>query len=215
MKIYKGKGEKTLSILVVNYNHWLGYHIVNALLENDYQVDGIQLKQGVEDLSMFFGRNSNFSIITPQEFKRYDFGIIVGDYNHDIQQNCERLFVINPEQERIRNLGNNVIHIKTDLLFGEWIPMEEKGVFFQGKLIPFTSDFFKEHAIYVEDFTKGLMQWMNITELPSTLHVHSKKTKMQADLKLEKNIYLRENVYIDENVKTVVDHYQFYRKENR
>lgn len=53
-----------MSILVMDCNDWRTYHIVEMLLQNDYKVDAFLTTSTEEDLSMFFVRNSSFSIVT-------------------------------------------------------------------------------------------------------------------------------------------------------
>lgn len=213
--IYGGLRRRTqLTILVADCNHWIGYHIANTLLENDYKVDGmVHHNHDGQELSMFFGRNSSFSIPHSEEYNDYKLGIFTGGYTHPIQQRCERMFIINPTQDEINNSNHsNRIVVKADLLFGEWMPMNEQGIFKQKQLIPFASDYFKQHAIYIRDFTDGLMQWMKASNLPSILHIHSKKSSLNTDTKLEKNVFLRENITNGQNVIAVMEHYRLHRK---
>ncbi|WP_249870126.1 hypothetical protein [Oceanobacillus saliphilus] len=215
-----------MSVLVVNCNQWLGYHVVNVLLENDYNVRGIagnekghsQDNESMlmeDDLSLFFGRNSSFTMIAPDENKTYDIGIIAGDYEHKLNQKVGKLFVINPRTEQIRLIkhGSCTI-IKVPLLFGEWMPMNEEGIFLLNEFIPFTSDYFKETAVYAGDFVRALIQWLEIPALPSVLHVYSSKYERNTDTILDKAIYLRDNMPISEKVKSVVNHYRSFRKLN-
>lgn len=165
-----------------------------------------------QDLSMFFGRNSSFSIISPEEYSEYKIGIIADGNNHQIRQKCEHLFLINPQNEKINITEPNVTIIKADMLFGEWMPMNEHGIHNNNKIIPFTSDYFRKQAIYINDFTSGFLQWMKLPELPSIMYVHTKNSSTNSDIKLEKNVFLRENIANEQNVKSVIDHYRLYRK---
>ncbi|MGJ9459371.1 hypothetical protein [Oceanobacillus sp. CF4.6] len=208
-----------MPVLVVNCDDWLGYHIVNKLLEQGYKVDGIvhadRNDEPDEDLTMFFGRNSSFSMIPADKEKKYNIGIIAGDYDGKINQKIEKLIVINPDKKEQRSMVNyttSCTMIKAPLLFGEWMPMNEKGVFHKNEFIPFTSGKFKESSLYVQDFTKGLLQWMKVPNLPSELHIYSSNHKKEVNTKLDKNIYLRDNISNRDHVKTVIEHYVLFKK---
>ncbi|WP_067730681.1 hypothetical protein [Oceanobacillus damuensis] len=214
------------TVLVVNCNHWIGYHIVNTLLENDKKVDGIanlgrsnKPKKGEvlieEDLSLYYGRNSSFSMIDSDEEKYYEIGIIAGGDHLNLNQKVKKLYVINPEDEEIRSSNdNNFTIIKVPLLFGEWMPMNEKGMFRKEEFIPFRSDYFKKNAVYVRDFAEGILQWLEVPGLPLILHVYSRHYNRGVDAELEKVIYLRENVPIIKRINSVVDHYRLLSNFN-
>ncbi|WP_087973314.1 hypothetical protein [Oceanobacillus rekensis] len=206
-----------MSILVVNCDDWLGYHVVSTLLEHDYKVEGtIQPVtdgyQDIEDLTMFFGRNSSFSITSTIK-KEYRIGIIVGKFYGDIPQNVEKLIVINPDEEQHRSIKHsNCTTIRTSILFGEWMPMNEKGIFHKNEYIPFTSEKFKRESIYAADFTEALMQWLKITNLPSELTIYPNNDEKKKVTKIEKNRYIRENIPNKENLKNVIEHYYKFKK---
>ncbi|MFC4024478.1 hypothetical protein ACFOUV_11795 [Oceanobacillus longus] len=207
-----------MPVLVVNCDDWLGYHIVNKLLEQGYKVDGIvhsdRNDEPDEDLTMFFGRNSSFTMIPADKEKKYNIGIIAGDYDGKIKQKIEKLFVINPDKKEQRSVNHatSCTTIKAPLLFGEWMPMNEKGIFHKNEFIPFTSEKFKESSLYVQNFTKGLLQWMKVPNLPSELHIYSSNHKREVNTKLDKNIYLRDNTPNRDHVKTVIEHYVLFKK---
>lgn len=53
-----------MSIFVMDCNEWITYHIADMLLENGYHVNALEASDNEEDLSMFFIRNSSFSMIS-------------------------------------------------------------------------------------------------------------------------------------------------------
>ncbi|WP_337019988.1 hypothetical protein [Oceanobacillus massiliensis] len=203
-----------MRILVADCNHWVGYNIVNSLLENDYEVDGISLPSE-DDLSMFFGRNSLFSLIAAEEYKEYELGIIAGAYHHPIQQRVEKLMMINPDEKTVQSANHpNCTVISTPLLYGEWMPMNEKGLFQKDEFISFTADYFKENAIYVRDLTEGLLQWIKGPSLPDFLQVYSSNNKRSLGTKLDKTVYLRENIPNSDIIKEIVEHYRLNRNRD-
>lgn len=178
-----------MTYLVAYCNNWIGFHVVNELLDNGFAVDGMLDEKGNEDLSMFFGRNSSFTFVQTSGRKKYDAKIIIDD--HHVKWNTNK----------------REITINTPLLFGEWMPMNEKGLYKNNENILFDSELFRSKAIYVKDFTKGLIQWLQTPYLPQTLEVRSAKEKNNKDVKLENAIYIRDNVPISNKVKLVQDHY--------
>src|SRR5699024_11747942 len=93
--------------LVENCFHWLGFHIINRLLDNGYQVDGMDDldTDKKEHLSMFVGRNELFRQITSRERNT--------DYDISMQADARKL-----ESEK-----EQAITIKLPLVFGEGVQM--------------------------------------------------------------------------------------------
>ncbi|WP_449354081.1 hypothetical protein ACUL41_12015 [Virgibacillus natechei] len=195
-----------MSILVDNCNHWIGFHIANDLLENSYTVDGIGDENS--DLLMFLGRNSSFNFVGRNLEKQYETAIMIGGQS-DTEFKSGQTLIINPKStDRVENR----VEINTPLLFGEWMPMNEEGFYNNNTFIRFDSDYFQTEAIYIDDFTKGLIQWLKMKEFPSTLEVRSEKNKDNKHVKLENTVYIRDNRPMADKVKNVLEHYQLYRK---
>lgn len=207
-----------MSILVVNCDGWVGFHLVNTLLEHDYIVDGTTMLddtgeiQPIKDLTMFFGRNSDFSIVSRTD-KKYSIGIIVGDFDGDISQNVEKLIIINPDKKQHKSIKpTNWTTINTSLLFGEWMPMDEKGLYYKEEYIPFTSEKFQKESIYIDDFTKAMMQWLEMPDLPQELNIYSSNDEEKQASKIEKNMYISENILNKDNLKNVIEHYLKFKE---
>lgn len=199
-----------MAILVADCNSWIGYHVVNELLENDYKVHGINSERGNDTLSMFFGRHSLFTFVNAGERKVYDAAIIIGDGTEIGEIETSRFVILSNSNRKLPEYKNKII-IKTPLLFGEWMPMNEKGFNRNNELIAFDSDLFHAEAVYIKDFTKGLIQWLQTPSLPRVLEVKSAKEKEKKNLKLENSVYIRDNVPISEKLKLVQDHYHQYK----
>lgn len=201
-----------MTYLVVNCNDWLGFHIVNTLLENDFNVDGIEDQNKNDHLSMFFGRNSSFSFVDSTVKRKYDTVIYTGDEDELKGIQSERKVFISDNNTGIKGTSKkSEVYINTPFLFGEWMPMDEKGVYRNQEYIPFESELFKTTAVYINHFTKGLVQWLKTPELSQVLEVKSAKQTDKDDVKFENSIYLRDNIPIMEDVKKVLDHYQLYK----
>ncbi|MDO6449259.1 hypothetical protein [Oceanobacillus profundus] len=201
-----------MSILVMDCNDWRTYHIVEMLLENDYKVDAFLTTSTEEDLSMFFVRNSSFSIVTEDVQKKYAVGIFLGDIESDMRHEFDQLIVINPAKNSFQpdtHTKCTVIH--TPILFGEWMPMKEEGIYNEDTFIPFESETFEKSALYIGDFTKALLQWLQVSDLPPILYVNNKNDGKKGDSKLEKNVFIRDNIPKREKVKSVIEHYRSKR----
>lgn len=189
-----------MSILVVNCGHWIGYHIVDDLLESDFQVDGISISPNTEDLLMFFERNSSFTLTEDPEEKQYDTSIIVGNHGEEYNINAKRIFGIQHKSDKL----SKFVSIHTPFLFGEWMPMDENGCYRNKEYISFESDWFKENAIYIKDFTKVLIQLVETTTVPRNIDLkHGKSSGM--------GIYVTKQENIENKIEQVRKHYKLYR----
>ncbi|OZU90637.1 hypothetical protein CIL03_05730 [Virgibacillus indicus] len=197
-----------MSFLVAGCNHWIGFHIVNELLEEGYTVAGILNEDGNENLPLYFGRNSSFSMVKADSMNNYDTAIIIDEI-----QSTENI-----QADRIVKIGGTIVNnekvtlIKIPLLYGEWMKMNEKGMFRDKAFIPFDSDDFEEKAIYIKDFTNGLIQWLKFGKLPPHLHVISAKNNEKEGVKLENSIYLRDNRPNKEKLMPVLDHFKKFKE---
>src|SRR5699024_12016099 len=173
--------------LVENCFHWLGFHIINRLLDNGYQVDGMDDldTDKKEHLSMFVGRNELFRHITSRERNT--------DYDISIQVDECKLVL---EKE-------HPITIKLPLIFGEWMPMNQKGLYVQNEFMRFDSKQFLTNAVYVKDVLESLQQLIDSSDLPRVLEVRSCYSRPMNHKKLENSIYIRNNRPIQERISIV------------
>src|SRR5699024_8017384 len=98
-----------------------------------------------------------------------------------------------------------VISVRMPLIFGEWMPMNEQGMYVQGEFLPFESDYFLQHAVYVKSFVKSLWQWIQTSRLPSSIHVQKQGQEIE---ELENSVYIRDNKPAGELLQTVLEHYR-------
>ncbi|WP_156288853.1 hypothetical protein [Oceanobacillus salinisoli] len=198
-----------MSILIVNCNHWVGFHIINTILDLDYDVDGIKGTNQNNDLSLFFGRNSSFSFVTEENLKPYQSCIIIGEYHHTENIKAEQKFLIGLEDEDGASEREDIVTIQAPLLYGEWMPMNEKGIYKNNRFIPFDSEEFINNAIYIQVFTSALLQWMKSSTLPKYIEVNPVHSNRQ--LKLENFVYLRDNGPKEKKIEDVKKHYKLYK----
>ncbi|MUK90588.1 hypothetical protein GMD78_19715 [Ornithinibacillus sp. L9] len=201
-----------MSILIANCFHWVGFHLLNELLDRGIEVAGIDAldTDRKEHLSMFIGRNSSFSFIDNSEASNYETFIII-DNSDDIPSNfTSRKIKIGFGESREEK--ENIVHVHAPILYGEWMPMNEKGCLHQERFIDFDSEEFQSEAIYIGDFVKAFIQWLKVDNLPGHIEVRTKKNNEDQALKLENSIYIRDNVPKEENLKRVLAHYRRYKE---
>ncbi|WP_162985638.1 hypothetical protein [Virgibacillus halodenitrificans] len=194
--------------LVAFCNDWIGFHIVNDLLEHGYKVNGIEDTTKDDMLTMFFGRNSSFQIVNSETQKSYEHAILTNSNRKPNEMNAEHILVINPDENRSRS--PNEIFIFAPLLYGEWMPMNKQGILHGKEIIPFDSTRFEQDAIYIKEFTKLLIQWMKGNKTSSALYVKTKETKKREKEKLENSIYIRDNIPKEKRIEQVIKHYEQY-----
>ncbi|WP_139344966.1 hypothetical protein [Virgibacillus pantothenticus] len=201
------KGVMGLVTLVANCNHWIGFHIVNGLLEQGLEVEGLVNDKKDDGLTLFFGRNSNFSFFIDKKNNPYDQIIRVGTMN--INANLSSgLFMTLAHPSTVNHLtSSNELYIELPLLFGEWMPMTESGMYFQGEFISFSSDNFNQHATYIQDFVARFINWLSTTDLH---HINRTVKKIN----LDKFVGIQDNRPKEDKVKQVIQHYQNYRLRN-
>ncbi|MFD1037708.1 hypothetical protein ACFQ3N_04660 [Virgibacillus byunsanensis] len=199
--------------LVSNCYDWIGYHLVTTLLENGCHVEGIgdTSSQKQEHLSMFFARNDLFTEVSKPKTKEYDVAYLIGDDDLETDAKAKRTVRLN-DSKKSRNHNQDTLNIKLPLLFGEWMPMNEEGIYDGDEFISFDSTNFQTNAIHVEDFMKSLLQWTKSTNIATELEVFSEKNKDRKEIKLENSIFLRDNIPMDESLEKVKSHYKQFRK---
>ncbi|WP_164669480.1 hypothetical protein [Virgibacillus doumboii] len=184
--------------LVENCFHWIGFHVVDFLLENGHRVDGMDdmSTDKKEHLSMFVGRNELFTHVTETERETaYDTTI-----------------TIRKDDELVLTLNNgSTTKINFPLVYGKWMPMEPEGMYYNNQFIRFNSDHFLSEAVYIEDVLQSLIQWVKSSNLSPVLEVKSIHEKHRENKKLENSIFIRNNRPIKENVNIVINHYETYK----
>jgi hypothetical protein len=196
-----------MSVLVVNCNHWLGFHIINTLLEHDFKIDGILNPSLPDDLLMFFGRNSDFQMVNENN-REYETCIIIGNHTSVQEFKAKKKLLINEIQQIEKRTEVTTIH--PTVLFGEWMPMNENGVYHNNKFIPFESEEFKNNALSIHSFTPVLLQLLQTSCQMNEFYVYPRQER---DKSFEKNaIYIRENESNKKYVADLRNHYKQYRK---
>lgn len=182
-----------MKFIVENCFHWVGYHLVDMLLENSHHVVGVsQLNTSKENhLAMFVSRNSLFTL--KEEVKDdADVYIIVREKN---------------DLTSIRVKFLNAYHdIELSDLVGEWMPQANVNEILKTKD---TKDI--KNMICVRDVISALIQWLESkATIPSTICIYP-KGHILAEKKLDKNILLRNNRSMDRCIEKALKHYQTYK----
>jgi len=199
-----------MSLLVINCNHWIGFHLVNSLLELEYAVDGVINEEEDNDLSMFFGRNSLFSFVSSKQNMAYDACFIIGEKTWEKEIPSERVFFINPDHPIDDTDLENATVITTPLLFGEWMPMNKHGLYQDDEWVSFKSERFLEDGVYIKNFINSLLQLIKVEKLPSRITIYSKNKRNETST-LENTVFIRDNGNIEEKVNQIITHYKKYR----
>lgn len=196
-----------MTICVTNCMDWIGFHLINRLTESDYQVEGISdlSTKKEEEMSFMLGRNSQFSLY------QHESELKDKEYTHIILLNSKKPDSV--KAIKTYNLGKNldnpdVINIVVPLLFGEWMPMDEKGIYSDKTYIQFDSDRFQDEAIYIDDFVDCFMQWLPVKDLPRRISLSRNRNLENKKDSLENQLYIRENRPIDRQVVQVIEHYK-------
>ncbi len=154
---------------VENCFHWIGFHIVNRLLEEGCRVDGIDdlSTEKKENLAMFVGRNELFRHLPV------------------IQESSGYNAIITVDDQMVKMHREEPVTIQLPLLFGEWMPMNQDGVYNGDEFVPFAAKEFTSRAVYIDDFLTGFLQWLQASSLPSELNVKSVHDKSAEDARHE------------------------------
>ncbi|MFA1818958.1 hypothetical protein ACDX78_01940 [Virgibacillus oceani] len=193
--------------LVNDCNHWISYHLIEEFLNAGYKVEGLENKEKDDYLLMFFGRNSNFSIT--DDYKKKHYHAVISLHQPVDNVKTEKTYIVNPIDNQHKIDG--IAYIQVPLLFGEWMPMNKQGMYVNKKFISFDSEYFLTKSIYIKDFTKVFVQWMQKGNNNQEMEIISKNDKSER-VKLENLLYLRDNGPIEEQLNQVIEHYATYRK---
>jgi len=193
-----------VNVLVKNCFHWVGFHVVNRFIMNGYHVDGIHYPNSFQKdyLSLFLGRNSNFSLVD-QGTGIYDLAITINTAETASSRNKE-----NGYEELTIEQGSQLTTIFTPLLFGEWMQMNEEGIYISDEHVLFRSNLFLDQAVYIKDFTQDLYQLVKTTNLPSTIDMSTKTNLKKEDKKLDNTIFIRDNIPIRSKLEHLLAHYE-------
>ncbi|MFD2630357.1 hypothetical protein [Oceanobacillus kapialis] len=198
-----------MTYFVAPSNYWVGYHMVEHLLGIGHEVHGKEEEAYSSELPFFFGRNSAYKGYNPN--KKYKRAFLFKNYDENVIANSAHVFEVCGDSQQLKGQTITAIHIP--LLFGEWMPMDDKGMYWNNSYVRFTSNFFQEEAIYVKDFIQELLKWeSNEIRFQEKLYVHSFRSKEKKELIVENSIYLRDNVPIDEKLQQVRQHYKQYKQ---
>lgn len=201
-----------MSILVKGCFNWIGFHIVDHLLKEGYEVKGIQTTSSKQSthLSYFFDRHTGFSLIDDKESQHVQTALLVNESGSDVI-NASRTIVVS-EQPDLENMKDHQIVIKQPLLFGEWMPIQDNGCYYLNEYIPFDSVKFREQAIWIHDFTKKIVTLLAKKALPQIINVERNQNGAFSGLTLDNTFHIQDNTPIDSKVEDVLDHYKRFNQ---
>lgn len=193
-------------IFINNCNHWINYHMIDALLNTGYKVEGLKEGKENEHLLLYFGRNSNFSIAENYKTKDYQHAVslqvpvagVNAEYNHVITMDSS------PGRD-------GTYYLQAPLLFGEWMPMNREGMYVNGRFIPFNSEDFIIKSMYIKDFTKVFIDWIDAVNKNRKMGFLSGEDGNKW-VKLESYLHLRNNDAMEEQLDQVIEHYNNHKE---
>ncbi|MBM7571522.1 hypothetical protein [Aquibacillus albus] len=204
--------------VVLGAFHWIGYQIITRLLDDSYEVIGIDKMESEkkENLSMYIGRNSLFTHVSSSEEmnqlqKLQQINILFEIdssqlFNDRYSLNTET--VINLDKGRVK-ASSNTVDVDLPLLYGEWMPRNDNGVYHNGQFVAFDSEQFKNEAVYIQDFITCLIETISNYKQD---RVAIKAFDPSFDSKdAQKTICIRETKDKDERIKELNDHYKMYK----
>lgn len=194
-----------MEILVINYSDWIGYHLVDALLQEGYTVTGKDGANGNEILEDFFARNSYFKIYDKQKKETFSYAVCIGDELCADEFTAEKIILLNANQS---TKVERATAIEADKLFGEWMPMDEEGFHYKGKKVLFSSDNFKTKGIYIGDFVKEIVKWLKEAGSGNDVPMRAVRSLEKETEKLENFFHVKENKPIEESIQQVIEHYR-------
>ena len=196
-----------MPILVMNCDHWIGFHLVERLLELGYQVHGVAEEEKDDYLTHFFGRNSRFAFVTSTEEIVYDACFMISEMKENQTIQTDQMILID-DRYQFKKVENKHAHIiRPPLLYGEWMPMTKDSVYYADRWINIHSEQFKKDGVYIKNFVDSLLQLMHIKNLPSYLNIYT-KLHLKAFDSLHHTIYIRESGNDREKVKKVIAHHE-------
>lgn len=193
-----------MSILIYNCFHWIGYHLTNELLQKGYQVEGFHENMSEQAcfLSMFFGRNENFKEINEKK-SEYDQVFYIHKKNQITFLPYEDVIYLTEDETSQKSFPKSSKVIPLPLLFGEWMEMDDQGVYHLDEYISFQSDRFKNRAIYVLDFVDILLKILNEN--------NDHRNEELKDLLLDSLNKIRNNRPIEDKIQKLLTHYKAYQ----
>jgi len=200
-----------LHILIVNWTNWLGYHFINELLEADYTVHALitDPEERTNRFAQFFTRNSSFSFVDKDNLLTYSDTVVIG--NFPIKSvSSKRTWHINCT---FRENNGQCVFVFTPILYGEWMSLNEEGIFFQDNFISFASKKFHNETIYIKDFLKIFQQWLKSTLIPHKIVLCVNRKLFNREIfMLENIVYFRDNRPKYKHIETVKKHYKKYKR---
>lgn len=201
-----------MPILVINCFDWVGFHIVNDLLDNGYKVVGVNLTSSKhsEHLAMQVGRNSHFKAISITDISDSYSVIILNSYEHVrankiFNKHCEKnTFTINNDK-----ISSKLITFK--LLFGEWMQMNNEGMYLRNQYIPFESTLFSDESLYISFLTNKIIKLVRESATMQILRIELKDSDRHIEQILVKKQSIRDNVPKEDHLEKVLLHYQRFK----
>jgi len=158
-------------VYVKNCFHWIGYHLVTALLDEEWTVyakDPLNTPER-EHLSMFLARHSQFSLLE-DEVDKDKIPLI------EIRENKDE----NKVKIHLTTKQGKKVYIDCSSLVGEWMPMSSTQVLYKCKVQPWEG-LKKEEIIEIGVFAGIIIKCLKAAEIPQEICLVSRFSKKASE----------------------------------
>jgi len=151
--------------------HWIGYHLVTVLLDEDWTVYGKDPLNTPdrEHLSMFLGRHSQFSLLE-DEADKDQIPLI------EIRENKDG----NEVKIHLTTKQGKKVYIDCSSIVGEWMPMSSTRVLYKGKVQPWEG-LKREEIIEIGVFAEIIKTCLKAAEIPQEICIVSRFSKKASE----------------------------------
>ncbi|SDJ87340.1 hypothetical protein [Sediminibacillus albus] len=204
---------------------WIGFHIVQKLLHEGNQVVGIgeAKTKKQENFLSFLARNSSFHLYKNLEeckncLEDNRLQAIIQLESQRTQpimesiQTDKHLVLSRTRKDAEMMEQESCLHIKLPLLYGEWMPRTDNGLCDpDGGIICFDSDQFVTQAVYIEDFTEGLLELLESNSQTGIIRIELSDTEKNDRQSGDAVFPVKESQDLQKRIKTLEEHYRFHR----
>src|SRR5690625_45955 len=193
-----------MKILINHCFDWESFHFIDTFLSLSYQVFGLNDKKVKmsEHIAMYFARNSLFSQKdTILNEKAFDIAIVFDDISLLQQISAKKKFLIT--DDHVEAIFPITI-IQKPLLYGEWMEMDEEGLYIRDEYILFSDQTFQNNAIYIRTFVQLIISMFVQNKLPDKLQIYPYRSTKRS----KSGVFLLEKEDQTSILAQVVRHYK-------
>ncbi|MRH43375.1 hypothetical protein GH741_11865 [Aquibacillus halophilus] len=208
--------------VVSNCFNWIGFHFLQKILNNSEEVVGLdQISTDKEEnLYLSVGRNSLFTHVTSKRDLKKEINSKQVDVVFDLMDSDELLADeefhadnwVQFKNEIAKDNTNNLIHVELPLLYGEWMPRDNNGIFHTRNYIKFDSETFENEAIYIDDFVDAMWQILSSRKKPEKIKFKSLRKEGRDEKDPAQVLYIREKERMETRLLNLNNHFEQFSK---